>query len=165
MQHLVLAITAGILGMSFACASAPLPATTASDKDLQQWASQPTTLTMLDHLAEERSRYQIDRSHAQSRLAYAERLMNAPDERATENDLWAPLRSSISRSAAAIRYRKAAAEIVEIDAGWHDYLMGALSNAPEVMDFDSRAVALGLSPEQARPYWALFQIVQQGRFK
>lgn len=51
-------------------------------------------------------------------------------------------------------------ELAALDAGWHVFLMEVLGEAPGVLDFDARAVALLLSPEEVQPYWALFQIYQ-----
>ena len=120
-----------------------------------------TTPELLEYLIDWGIWYRKERASLQARLAYAEKLQDTPQKTATRDNPWAPLGSGIDRAVGGIAARRIQGEIAELDGEWHRLLLDMLGNAPGVLDFDSRAVTLGLSPEQVQPYWALFQIHQR----
>ena len=107
--------------------------------------------------------YHENRAREVARQAYAKKLMETRSERATRDDPYAPAFSGLNSAMGAVAYRRAAARIVELDQGWHRLLFEVLGNAPSVPDFDMRAVALGLSPDEAKPFFNIFQLTQASR--
>ena len=149
--------------LSAGCVSVPKLSDHRTYQDGPPWYTEPTTPEMLEYLVGQLAEYQSKRANLQGRIAYAEKLMGTPEKQATQADPYAPAFSGINRATGAVAYRKLLAGLAQMDADWHRFLMDVLGKAPGVLDFDSRAVTLGLSPEQVQPYWALFQIYQQDK--
>lgn len=149
--------------LSVGCASASKVADNKAYQPQPSWSTGPTTPALLEYLVGQMAEYRVKRADLQGRIAYAERLMKTPEKRATRTDPWGPMFSGINRAVGAVGYRKLLAALADLDADWHSFLMEMLGNAPSVMDFDSRTVALSLSPKEVQPYRALFEVHQQAK--
>jgi len=129
--------------------------------DIKEWAAEPTTPAMLGQLVERLLLYRSERASRLARSANADREAAyntyVPDP---SGDFWTNLGRALNSGSSRRASRRAASAVEELDIAWHGFLMDVLGIAPGVLDFDGRAVALGLSPEEVQPYWALFQIVQ-----
>lgn len=143
-----------------ACASSPKTSAPA-ERGFQ--ASDPTTPEFLEYLVERGTDYRERRAGLLAALANAESTRDAPAKQGTAADPFAGGFSEINKSMGAIFVGKRTRELAELDSEWHVLLMDVLGKAPTVQDFDARAVALLLSPDQVQPYWALFQIYQTER--
>ena len=153
---------------SLSCAPIDLrpPAEIEAERAAAHWVppgDQPTTPVLLDELMASALEYRSERASTLASQAYAKRVMETRDRTATRDNPYAPAFGSLNRAMGAVAYQKATVKLVELDQAWHRLLFEVLGNAPSVPDFDMRAVALGLSPDESRPFWHLFQLAQEPR--
>ena len=124
---------------------------------------QPTTPALLDELMASALEYRTKRASTLASQAYAKKVMETRDRPATRDNPYTPAFGSLNRAMGAVAYQKATVKLVELDQAWHEFLFDMLGNAPGVPDFDRRAVALGLSAAESKPFWHLFQLAQAAR--